>query len=109
MAEVKERFEKGRQQRIYPTLARDLERFSDEQRGTILAVAGQSIIRSFVRREKQPWDKSPFDGSVDAYLEELYGGMAFVYYNHLRDFAQRWLEELSRVGYAALEHEPWEG
>jgi hypothetical protein len=46
LAEVKERFEKGRQQRIYPTLARDLERFSDEQRGTILAVAGQSIIRS---------------------------------------------------------------
>jgi hypothetical protein len=101
-AEVKERFEKGRRRGIYPALERDLGQLPDEKRDKFLVVGGHSAIRSFVPREEQPWDKSPFDGSVDAYLEELYGGMAYTYYNDLRDFAQRWLDELSRVGYRGV-------
>jgi hypothetical protein len=65
-AEVKERFEKGRRRGIYPALERDLGQLPDEKRDMFLVVGGRSAIRSFVPREEQPWDKSPFDGSVDA-------------------------------------------
>jgi hypothetical protein len=102
LAEVKERFEKGRQRGTYPALAKGLEHFSDEQRDMILVEGGRGVIRSFVPREEQPWDEGPFEGSLDAYLEVLYEGMAYAYYNDLRDFAQRWLEELSRVGYRGM-------
>jgi hypothetical protein len=97
-----ERFEKGRGRGIYPALERDLEQLPDEKRDMFLLLGGLNAIRSFVPPEEQPWDKSPFDGSVDAYLEELYGGTAYTYYNDLRDFAQRWLNELSRVGYRGI-------
>lgn len=100
--EVKERFEKGRLRGKYPALERTLSEVPDEYRDMFIAEVGHGAIRSFVPREEQPWDKSPFNGSMDAYLEELYGGMAYCYYDELRDFAQKWLEKLSRVGYRSM-------
>jgi hypothetical protein len=46
----------------------------------------------------RPWDRAPWNGDVEAYREDLYGGMAFGL-SDLRAFAQEWLEELVRVGY----------
>ena len=107
-SEVKERFEKGRLQGNYPALEKNLGQLTEEQRDMSLVVGWHSVIQSFVPREVQPWDKSPFDGSLDAYLEELYGGMAYTYADELPEFAGEWLEELTRVGYrgmATVRHE----
>jgi hypothetical protein len=107
-AEVKERFEKGRLEGNYPALERYLGRLSEEQRNMSLVVGGHSTIQSFVPREVEPWDRRPFDGDWYSYLEELYGGMAYAYADELPEFASKWLEELTRVGYrsmATVEHE----
>lgn len=101
-AEIKERFEKGRLSGNYPALERKMSEIREENRDMFIVSGGLAALQSFVPREEQPWDKSPFDGSMDAYLEELYGGMAYCYYDELRDFAQEWLEELSRVGYRGM-------
>lgn len=101
-AEVKERFEEGRLHGNYPALERAISEIPDESRDMFIVSGGLGAMRSFVPSEKEPWDESPFDGNIDAYLEELYGGMAYTYYNELPDFAQRWLDELSRVGYRGM-------
>jgi hypothetical protein len=101
-AEVKERFERGRLRGTYPALESDLGQLPEEQRDMSLVVGGLSAIRSFVPREVEPWDRSPFDGSLDAYLEELYSGMAYTYADELPEFAGEWLEELARVGYRGM-------
>jgi hypothetical protein len=108
-AEVKERFEKGRLRGNYPALERYLGQLSEEQRDMSLVVGGHgSALQSFVPREVEPWDESPFDGGLDHYLEELYSGLAYTYADELPEFAGKWLEELTRVGYrsmATVEHE----
>jgi hypothetical protein len=102
-AEVKERFEKGRASGTYPALERHIGHLSEEQRDMSLVVGGHgSALQSFVPREVEPWDEQPFDGSLDSYLEELYGGMAYTYADELPEFAGRWLEELARVGYRSM-------
>jgi hypothetical protein len=101
-AEVKERFERGRLRGTYPALESDLGQLPEEQRDMSLVVGGLSAIRSFVPREVEPWDRSLFDGSLDAYLEELYSGMAYTYADELPEFAGEWLEELARVGYRGM-------
>ena len=61
-AEVKERFEKGRLRGNYPALERYLGQLSEEQRDMALVVGGHgSAIQSFVPREVEPWDRTPFD------------------------------------------------
>jgi hypothetical protein len=102
-AEVKDRFEKGRLRGNYPALERYLGQLSEEQRDMSLVVGGHgSAIQSFVPREVEPWDRTPFDGNLEHYLEELYGGMAYTYADELDEFAGKWLEELVRVGYRSM-------
>lgn len=45
-----------------------------------------------------PWDRAPWNGDVEVYREDLYGGMAFGLLDLLA-FAQECPEELARVGY----------
>lgn len=52
--------------------------------------------------DPRPWDHAPWNGNLEAYREDLYGGMAFGLPD-VRAFAQEWLEELLRVGYYGME------
>src|SRR3712207_4310078 len=63
-AEVKERFEKGRLRGNYPALEREMSEIHDEHnRDMFIVSGGLGAIQSFVPREVEPWDRSPFDGS----------------------------------------------
>jgi hypothetical protein len=107
-AEIKERFEKGRLRGNYPALERKMSEVREDNRDMFIVSGGLAAMQSFVPREVQPWDRRPFDGSLDGYLEELYSGMAYTYADELPEFAGKWLEELTRVGYrgmATVRHE----
>ncbi len=49
-----------------------------------------------------PWDHAPWNGNLEAYREDLYGGMTFGLPD-VRLLAREWLEELLRVGYYGME------
>lgn len=49
-----------------------------------------------------PWDHTPWNGNLEAYREDLYGGMTFGLPD-VRFLAREWLEELLRVGYYGIE------
>ena len=49
-----------------------------------------------------PWDHAPWNGNLEAYREDLYGGMTFGFPD-VRALAREWLEELLRVGYYGME------
>lgn len=53
-------------------------------------------------RAAGPWDHAPWNGSLEAYREDLYGGMTFGLPD-VRFLAREWLEELLRVGYYGME------
>lgn len=99
---VRERFERGVLRGHYPALLGILSDLSDEQKDTFLEMAGMDAMRSLTPPRRQPWDESPFLGSMDSYREELYGGMAYCYEDELADFAEEWLTELVRVGYRGM-------
>jgi len=99
---IRERFEQGRLGGNYPILSKELSDVPDDYRDAFLSVVGMEASRSLLPSIKQPWDASPFGGSMDAYREELYSGMATYYWDELRDFAQEWLEKLVRVGYRGM-------
>ena len=101
-AEIKERFAKGRLRGNYPALEREMSEVREDNRDMFIVSGGLAAMQSFVPREVQPWDRRPFDGSLDAYLEELYSGMAYTYADELPEFASEWLEELTRVGYRGM-------
>lgn len=64
-------------------------------------IVDQGRNRYLVKEERPPygpWDRAPWNGDVEAYRDDLYGGMAFGLPD-LPAFAQEWLEELARVGY----------
>src|SRR5215204_6195720 len=101
---VRERFERGISNGHYPGLLKGLselsdDELSDEQKDAFLRMAGIDAMRTLTPPSRQPWDEAPFFGSVDAYREVLYGGMASYYDDELQDFTGEWLEELARVGY----------
>ncbi len=99
---VRERFEQGSLRGNYPALLEGLSNLSDEQKDAFLKMAGMNAMHSLAPSKKQPWDESPFLGSMDSYREELYGGMAYCYEDELPDFAEEWLTELARVGYRGM-------
>jgi hypothetical protein len=104
---IGERFEWGILSGHYPALLEGLSNIPDEEKDAFLKMAGTDAMRSLVPPRKQPWDQSPFLGSMDAYREELYGGMAYCYKDELQDFAGEWLEELARVGYRGMVAVPY--
>jgi hypothetical protein len=99
---IYERFEQGRLRGNYPALSEELSDEPEDYREAFLSFVGMQAARSLLPPKNQPWDESPFSGSVDAYREELYSGMAYTYEDELRGFAQEWLEELARVGYRGM-------
>jgi hypothetical protein len=50
---------------------------------------------------EKPWDREPYNGNEEHYREDLYNGIAFAA-KDLRRFADKWLEELGRVGYRGV-------
>jgi hypothetical protein len=67
-----------------------------------LRIGVMHAVRPLLPAVRQPWDESPFLGSIYAYREELYGGIAYTYADELSAFAKEWLEELARVGYRGM-------
>lgn len=53
-------------------------------------------------RAEGPWDHTPWNGNLEAYREDLYGGMTFGLPD-VRALAREWLEELLRIGYYGME------
>jgi hypothetical protein len=102
LREIRERFEQGRLHGNYPLLSEVLSGEPEDYREAFLSILGMQAARSLLPPKYQPWDESPFNGSMYAYREELYTGMAYTYEDELRDFAQEWLEELARVGYRGM-------
>ena len=99
--EIRDRFEQGSLRGNYPTLLEELPE-NPEYKDYLLKMGTMLAMRSLLPPTRQPWDESPFDGSMDAYREELYGGMAYTYADELPEFANEWLEELARVGYRGM-------
>jgi hypothetical protein len=108
LEEIRKRFEQGRLRGNYPALSEDLSELPQGYREAFLSTLATQAIRSLLPPKKQPWDEYPYDGSVHYYREELYGGMAYLYQDGLRDFARRWLEELVQVGYQGMATVPYE-
>jgi hypothetical protein len=102
LREIRERFEQGRLRGNYPALSEELCDVPEDYQEACLSVFAMQAARSLLPTKNQPWDESPFNGSMDACREELYNGMAYAYRDELRDFAQEWLEELARVGYRGM-------
>lgn len=100
--EVRERFDEGRARGRFPALSKLLAGASHVEREEFFRTGWVRVVFPQPARPKEPWDYAPWDGNLDAYREDLYGGMAFAY-SDLRAFAQEWLEELARVGYYGTE------
>ncbi|WP_143527466.1 sigma-70 region 4 domain-containing protein [Rubrobacter xylanophilus] len=101
-AEVKERFERGRALGGFPELSALLAGMSAEGQEEFFETGWTRVALPPPGPPKDPWDRAPWDGDVEAYRENLYAGMAFAF-SDLRAFAREWLEELSRVGYYGME------
>jgi hypothetical protein len=108
LEEIRKRFEQGRLRGNYPALSEDLSELPQDYREAFLSTLATQAMRSLLPPKKQPWDEHPYDGSVHNYREEIYGGMAYLYQDGLRDFARRWLEELVQVGYQGMATVPYE-
>jgi len=100
-SEIREIFEQGVLSGKFSALSKVLSHFSDEQKEDFFRFRVVGALRSLVDQEK-PWDDSPYNGDMDYYREDLYGGMASAFYEELRRFAKEWLEELVRVGYYGI-------
>ena len=99
--EINDRYERGSLSGNYPALVKDLSEVP-EQRHMFLRIGVMHAVGPLLPSVRQPWDESPFDGSMYAYREELYGGMAYTYEDELPAFAQEWLDELTRIGYRGM-------
>ena len=73
---IQERFEQGRLRGNYPVLSKELSDVPDDFRNAFLSVVGMEAARTLLPSKIQPWDASPYGGTMDAYREELYSGMA---------------------------------
>jgi hypothetical protein len=99
--EINDRYERGSLNGNYPALLKDLSEVK-ELRHMFLRIGVMHAVRPLLPAVRQPWDESPFLGSIYAYREELYGGIAYTYADELPAFAKEWLEELARVGYRGM-------
>ena len=99
--EINDRYERGSLRGSYPALLKDLSEIP-EHRHMFLKIGVMHAVWPLLPAVRQPWDASPFDGSVSSYREELYGGMAYTYEDELPGFAKEWLDELARVGYRGM-------
>jgi len=99
--EIRERFEHGSLCELYPAIHEGLSRIPDEEKDAFLKAFAIEAMRCLAPPDKQSCDESPFY-SNDWYRGELYEGMAYLYHDELREFAQEWLQELDRVGYRGM-------
>jgi hypothetical protein len=98
--EVRKRFEQGRSSGKFPLLSRCESDFPTEAKEMFLVVGWRLLVAPPAAPEK-PWDREPYDGNEEHYREDLYNGIAFAA-TDLRSFADKWLEELGRVGYRGV-------
>jgi hypothetical protein len=96
---VRKRFEQGRSSSKYSLLARCESDFPIEAREMFLVVGWRLLVSSAA--PEKPWDREPYNGNEEHYREDLYNGVAFAA-KDLRWFADKWLEELRRVGYRGV-------
>ncbi|MDP9474290.1 MAG: hypothetical protein M3R38_01055 [Actinomycetota bacterium] len=99
-AQVRERFEGGRSSGKFPLLSRCESGFPEEAKEMFLVVGWRLLVAPPAAPER-PWDREPYGGNEEHYREDLYNGIAFAT-TDLRRFADKWLEELRRVGYRGV-------
>ncbi|MEJ7873027.1 MAG: hypothetical protein WKF67_12285, partial [Rubrobacteraceae bacterium] len=103
VGEIRERYERGRSMGRLPILSASLAEASDEDIERFLRAGWVRLaLLPPAPPDPRPWDHAPWNGNLEAYREDLYGGMAFGLPD-VRAFAQEWLEELLRVGYYGME------
>ena len=99
-SEVRERFEEGRAEGLFPALGELLCGMTDEERDDFFGTGWVGVVLPAPPRN--PWDHAPWNGNLEAYREDLYSGMTFGMPD-LRPFAREWIEELARVGCHGME------
>ena len=90
-AEARERFERGRAWGGFPELSVLFSAMSNEEQDEFFETGWTRVALPPPGPSKDPWDRAPWEGDVEAYREGLYAGMAFGF-TDLRAFAREWLE-----------------
>ncbi len=98
---VRKRFEQGKSSGKFPLLSMCESHFPREARKMFLVVGWRLLVAASPAAPEKPWDREPYNGNEEHYREDLYNGVAFAA-TDLRRFADKWLEELGRVGYRGV-------
>ena len=102
ITEVCRRFEQGRETGEFPVISEFLIGASEEDDREFFREGWTREVLPAPEASRKLWDSAPWSGNLEAYREDLYGGIAFGEPD-LRAFAQEWIEELARVGYYGME------
>jgi hypothetical protein len=97
VAEVRDRFERGRAEGSFPALGELLSTMQTRSARTVFSHRMGACSPAPACPAEEPLGPSSVNGNLEAYREDLYSRMTFGLPD-LRAFAQERLEELARVG-----------
>ncbi|WP_162924605.1 RNA polymerase sigma factor [Rubrobacter indicoceani] len=97
-AEVADRFERGRALGGFPELEGVIGSMTPCERDGFFRIGWTETVLPPSVGPEDPWDLPPWDGDMEGYREDLYGGMACAATDLPQHFYE-WIEELLRIGY----------